>query len=890
MNNVENPEISVVITNYNYGQYLEQAIQSVLKQTYEHLKLIVIDDASTDDSGKILSKYKKQATIIQHTDNKGIVYARNEALELVSSPFILFLDADDWLNEDYLEMLLASAQDNKLDVAYCGMQYYAGSEKGMNWIPPKYSLERLKNENYVHSASLLRKSALAGVRFDSNMEGLTHEDWDFFLNLALRGAKFSKVDGVSLNYRFKSNGRNITNRDKDEKFANLYQYVYTKYTNAYPEEIGYLAYHRFVESFFRSNERLAIAEKQLSDAQRESNDLQARLNTVINSKAYKIGALASLPYRALKMTLRRIRTIRLKQKLQVLIRKSKLYTSMAQTKYESRNKNAKSESYFIASEGNFKKKSEHAIILHLYYTESWEKIFRDKFKILTDKLNLDLYITMPEANIKFIDAVRKDFKDANVFIVPNKGRDVLPFIKVASELESMGYKKVLKVHSKKSTHRDIEGNAAQSGDAWLTTMMDALIPRNDRVLNALIDKINDEKTGMIGALEYTYPLKMYLSNSRTLVERIFNTIDVNFFNGDIANKLNNFSFFGGTMFWVDLKSIRETFNISARNFQDEKGQIDGTTAHALERVFCALLQVQNKAVYTVSPNEVSKLKSENGKYPDWYYEDISGGKPPISVIVPVYADWVSLSKNIASLKNEVGNSEDISVYYVNDCGPEADELEGKITSSISGLTNFYYFRNEQNLGFVKNCNNAALELVNQRNDVLLLNSDTKVTKNFIVEMRRVLYSEPTIAAVTSRSNNATIWSVPMTSRLANYRLASYLLYRLIRGSLPEKYITPTIHGFCVLIRREVINEYGLFDEVYGKGYGEENDFAMRVRQHGWRCAVANRSFVFHYESRSFGNVVRNQQIEKNEKILTKRYPNYRQLVQEYWDSIKEPLK
>jgi GT2 family glycosyltransferase len=157
-------------------------------------------------------------------------------------------------------------------------------------------------------------------------------------------------------------------------------------------------------------------------------------------------------------------------------------------------------------------------------------------------------------------------------------------------------------------------------------------------------------------------------------------------------------------------------------------------------------------------------------------------------------------------------------------------------------------------------------------------------------MRKVLYSSNNIGAVTSRSNNATIWSVPMTSRLANYRLASYLLYRFIKNRLPYMYITPTIHGFCALIRREVIDKYGLFDEVYGKGYGEENDFAMRITAQGWLCAVANQSFVFHYESRSFGNEVRNMQIEKNEKILLERYPNYRTLVQEYWNNIKEPLK
>lgn len=570
--------------------------------------------------------------------------------------------------------------------------------------------------------------------------------------------------------------------------------------------------------------------------------------------------------------------------------KDNLREANYRTLFKARNKNARHEDYFIDTYGELQKKYDYAVVLHIYYAENWENVFAKRLKRLRTKLDYDLYVTMPESNVKYVENIQKVFPEVKVCIVPNMGRDVLPFIKTAVMLKEIGYKKVLKIHAKKSTHRDLEGNAAESGDDWLNKTLDALVPSTDRHLAELVAKVKSPNTGMIGALGYYYPLKMYLSHNIRLIKIIMDSIDRDLFSGNVANRLDKMGFFGGTMFWVDLDVIADTFMISKTNFQKEAGQTDGTIAHALERVFSILPQIKNKDLYGVSTTGITKITEHTASYPDWYYDDMTRGKPHISIVVPVYGDWESLAQNIKSLKKYVGNSERVAVYYVNDCGPDADEIEKNILKNISNMTNFYYFRNEKNLGFVQTCNGAAFKIVNQKDDVLLLNSDTKVTKDFVFSLQNVLYSEAKIGAVTSRSNNATIWSVPMTGRLANQRLGSYLLYRSIKRTLPEKYITPTIHGFCVLIRREVIAKFGLFDEVYGKGYGEENDFAMRLRKNGWKCAVANYSFVFHYESRSFGKVERNEHIERNEKILTKRYPEYRQLVQEYWDSIKEPLK
>lgn len=259
----------------------------------------------------------------------------------------------------------------------------------------------------------------------------------------------------------------------------------------------------------------------------------------------------------------------------------------------------------------------------------------------------------------------------------------------------------------------------------------------------------------------------------------------------------------------------------------------------------------------------------------------------VSIIVPVYADWPSLKENILSLKKYYKNNDIVKIYYVNDCGPEADSLELKIKKEISNTNNFYYYKNNKNLGFVKNCNNAVNNIIDKKDDVLLLNSDTKVTKNFLQEMQRVLYSEKSIGIVNPRSNNATIWSVPMDRRFAFQPKRAYKYWLKLNKHLPDKYIAPTSHGFCMLIRRSIINEIGLFDEIFGKGFGEENDFTMRAKANGWLCAVANHAFVYHYESRSFGNEQREQLSAKNIEIIRERYPNYEESISEYVSNTKE---
>lgn len=253
----------------------------------------------------------------------------------------------------------------------------------------------------------------------------------------------------------------------------------------------------------------------------------------------------------------------------------------------------------------------------------------------------------------------------------------------------------------------------------------------------------------------------------------------------------------------------------------------------------------------------------------------------VTIIVPVYADWPSLADCIDSLSKYVDSRH--KIMLVNDCGPDADKLEEEIIKSIENLSNFEYHRNSKNIGFLKTCNRAVNNLDKTENDILLLNSDTEVTEGFLEELINVLYSSDKIGVASPRTNNATIATIPLsTMRQKGIDLKkSYKLFLEKKAELPRYNLVPTAHGFCILIRRSLIKKYGLFDKIFGKGYGEEVDFCMRIKKHGYQSVLSNRSYVFHHEARSFTMEAKLPLLESSSKIINDRYPGYSKLVKEY---------
>lgn len=183
-------------------------------------------------------------------------------------------------------------------------------------------------------------------------------------------------------------------------------------------------------------------------------------------------------------------------------------------------------------------------------------------------------------------------------------------------------------------------------------------------------------------------------------------------------------------------------------------------------------------------------------------------------------------------------------------------------------------QNENNLGFVSTVNKG---MKYSESDVILLNSDTEVPSKWVENLHSCAYSQPDIATVTALSNNATLASVPIglqkNSIPENMSFEEYANL-IFRSSFREYPQIPTAHGFCMYIRRNVLDIVGYFDEkTFGKGYGEENDFSYRCMDYGFKHLLCDDVIVYHKESQSFDKK-KDELIKQNMEKLKHRYPAY----------------
>ena len=116
--------ISVIVPVYNVEQYLEKCLDSLLVQTYKNIEVIMVDDGSKDSSGKICDEYAKQNKTFHviHKENAGLGMARNTGLEYMNGEYVMFLDSDDYLENDCIENLYMNLLENDVDMCKCGFK------------------------------------------------------------------------------------------------------------------------------------------------------------------------------------------------------------------------------------------------------------------------------------------------------------------------------------------------------------------------------------------------------------------------------------------------------------------------------------------------------------------------------------------------------------------------------------------------------------------------------------------------------------------------------------------------------------------------------------------------------------------------------------------------
>ena len=265
---------------------------------------------------------------------------------------------------------------------------------------------------------------------------------------------------------------------------------------------------------------------------------------------------------------------------------------------------------------------------------------------------------------------------------------------------------------------------------------------------------------------------------------------------------------------------------------------------------------------------------------------------PVVLVVPFYRQShlvLRVFECLVGLRDEL-RRESVSVVFIND-SPEDQNLGDALAKCEARGKElevcFEVWTNPENQGFVKTANRGLRRCNELKADALLLNSDTQMFPGTISELRAVARTEAHIGFVSPRSNNATICNLPHFSEGAERDPDhSRSRWNELQRTLPRYSFVPTVVGFCMYIKRQIIAEFGVFDEAYGKGYNEENDLVCRANRAGYRAVLANWAFVWHEGEASFGASEATKALLEgpNSELLSSRYPEYQSEIEAYFSS------
>jgi len=254
----------------------------------------------------------------------------------------------------------------------------------------------------------------------------------------------------------------------------------------------------------------------------------------------------------------------------------------------------------------------------------------------------------------------------------------------------------------------------------------------------------------------------------------------------------------------------------------------------------------------------------------------------IDVVVPIYNAYNVLINCLKSLKKHQNKIN--QVILINDAS--TDKRIEILIEKYGMLKKWKVINHKINKGFVITAN-EGLKL--SQYHTILLNSDTIVSKNWIKAFKNALKKNKLIGTATAWSNNAEICSFPNflknNKKIDKIDQFSEIIYKNYKPQFP---IIPTAVGFCMLITKQAKNIVGYFDEDhFGHGYGEENDYSIRVKSAGLKNILCDNAYVEHIGNESFSDLG----LKPNENTMNRlliKHPNYLEEINQYIQN--DPLK
>jgi glycosyltransferase involved in cell wall biosynthesis len=271
------PLISIIITCYNLGEFLNDAIDSALSQSYKKIEIFVVDDGSTDAyTIEFLKTFAAEKVIIVSQPNRGVSAARNYGASLAMGDYLLFLDGDDKIDETYLSKAVVALKNNpSLDYIYCDLKEF-GQGNAVRILDHLYLnkqiLYNLCHPSGVVSKELWNKAGGFDIEFVKGWE-----DWDFWLRVIRLNVSSYKIEEPLFYYRIRSNSRDKIAVQNNSVF--LEQMIFSKN----------------LSSYFMVYEKPISALREFEILKEEKLHFEEVKKSIYNSWSYRIGSFILTP-------------------------------------------------------------------------------------------------------------------------------------------------------------------------------------------------------------------------------------------------------------------------------------------------------------------------------------------------------------------------------------------------------------------------------------------------------------------------------------------------------------------------------------------------------------------------------------------------------------------
>ncbi|MGA2248629.1 MAG: glycosyltransferase, partial [Verrucomicrobiota bacterium] len=900
--------VSIVIPCHNYAKYLPESIGSVWNQTFRNFEILLVDVGSTDDSAAVAQRLAGQTPPeipfrIFHLDNVGPGAARSFGAAQARGKYLLPLDADDRIAPDYLAKTVPLLDaDQKLGLVYVDTVCFGDQQLRHN--QPEYNFARLCQANFISICSLIRKAAFDDVEgFDSENWGY-YEDWDLWIRLGAKGWFGKHLSEPLFFYRhhFESSLTYFLNRLDPIIIA----FLRSRHPELYSPAVVAAA-------------RKAIAEMppgwNLRPPMRDVDQIKALLADHPNNRhvLYFLGcALVKDGARQeAENVLRRLLALHPDDtQAQEVLKQLTVPLTAAQT----------GQSPLVS------------VIVPTFNRPSWlgetvrsilAQTYRNFEIIVVNDAGPDVsHVVEPlnsEGCIRLINHEQNKGLAAarNTGIRAARG-DYIAYLDdddifhanhlqtLVEHLETTGgdvaYTDAHRAHQRKQgdIYEIFERDVPYSFDFdYNRILWENFVP----VLCFIHRKSCWEAVGGFDeSLRVLEDWDLWIRMSRLYKFDHIPTVTCEF----------RWRTDSSSMTAADHAKFETTTQTILAKHRTERPEPDEPCPAG---DFVPSQTDFGETNYLATNPDVAEavrdgrflsgwhhfVKSGRREGRRWFRKSLARAKQDkgdkqvealkpagcdYDILIPIFNAPDDVQRCVESLLRNTEPRH--TIYLLDDASPDK-----RIAPLLAGLaarhSHMKVVTAGKNGGFVVNVNRG---FAISRRDVVILNSDTEVTAGWLDRMDRCRCSQPAIGIVCPLSNNATILSVPrMNARnVLPAGMTPDAFAKLVAQHSERLYPQiPTAIGFCMLITRETLDAVGVFDPVFGLGYGEENDLCLRAWDAGKHTVCCDDAYVQHYGEASFGQVAGiGERRRRNAELLERRWPQYSTSVYRYCQ--RNPLR